>query len=88
AEKMISSNNLKQVGLGIYNFDSAQGALPARVHYTRDLKPGLSWRVHILPYLEQDALFNQFKLDEPWDSPNNKPLIAKMPKFYAKPGSD
>jgi len=88
AEKMISANNLRQIGLGIHNFDAAQGALPARVLYTKDDKPGLSWRVHILPYLEQDALFKQFKLDEPWDSPNNKPLVAKMPKFYLKPGGD
>ena len=42
-------------------------------------KPGLSWRVAILPYLEQDTLYKQFKLDEPWDSPHNKKLIRQMP---------
>jgi len=85
AEKMISANNLRQIGLGIHNFDAAQGALPARVLYTKDDKPGLSWRVHILPYLEQDALFKQFKLDEPWDSPTNRPLIDRMPAVYTSP---
>ena len=37
----------------------------------------------ILPYIEEEALYKEFKLDEPWDSENNKKLIAKMPKLYA-----
>ena len=47
--------------------------------------PLLSWRVAILPYLgeSEKALYGQFKLSEPWDSPNNKALLAKMPKVYA-----
>ena len=40
----------------------------------------------ILPFIEEGQLYNQFKLDEPWDSPNNKKLLAKMPKVYASPG--
>jgi hypothetical protein len=48
--------------------------------------PLLSWRVAILPYVEEDdldKLYKQFKLDEPWDSEHNRKLIAKMPKVYA-----
>jgi RNA polymerase sigma factor (sigma-70 family) len=45
----------------------------------------LSWRVALLPFLEQDALYKQFKLNEPWDSPHNKKLVAKMPAVYAGP---
>jgi hypothetical protein len=48
-------------------------------------KPGLSWRVHILPYIEQDNLYREFKLDEPWDSEHNKKLIEKMPTTYVSP---
>ena len=42
-------------------------------------------RVAILPYLgeSEKALYGQFELSEPWDSPNNKALLAKMPKVYA-----
>jgi hypothetical protein len=53
---------------------------------------GLSWRVAILPYIEEVNLYRQFKLDEPWDSEHNKKLIPLMPKTYesvsrkAKPG--
>lgn len=43
----------------------------------------LSWRVHILPFVEQKELYDQFRLDEPWDSPHNKTLIEKMPAIYA-----
>ncbi|HEV3448193.1 MAG TPA: sigma-70 family RNA polymerase sigma factor, partial [Gemmataceae bacterium] len=42
----------------------------------------LSWRVALLPFLEQDALFKEFHLNEPWDSPHNKKLLAKMPNVY------
>jgi prepilin-type processing-associated H-X9-DG protein len=45
----------------------------------------LSWRVAILPYVEQDNLYKQFRLDEPWDSEHNKTLIDKMPRVYALP---
>ncbi len=48
----------------------------------------LSWRVAILPYLgeSETKLYNEFKLNEPWNSPHNKKLLARMPKIYAPPG--
>jgi hypothetical protein len=49
---------------------------------------GLSWRVAILPYIEQDNLYRQFHRDEPWDSPHNKTLLTQMPKVYAHPNAD
>ena len=39
----------------------------------------------ILPFLEQQALYSKFKLDEPWDSPHNKALISEMPPTYLCP---
>src|SRR5262249_40169050 len=56
--------------------------LPAPAIFTKDGKPLLSWRVAILPYIEEDTLYQEFKLDEPWDSEHNKKLIARMPKMY------
>jgi hypothetical protein len=46
----------------------------------------LSWRVAILPYLGENALYKQFRLNEAWDSPHNKKLLKKMPRVYAPPG--
>jgi hypothetical protein len=43
----------------------------------------LSWRVAMLPYLGQEELFKQFRLDEPWDSEHNKRLVSKMPEVFS-----
>jgi len=54
---------------------------------SRDGKPLLSWRVAILPYLEQQELYGQFHHDEPWDSANNKPLSQTMIKTFVAPNA-
>jgi hypothetical protein len=82
--KETAKNNLKQIGIAMHNFEAAMGFLPAGSYAKGGV--GLSWRVQILPYLEQENLFRQFKMDEPWDSETNKKLIEKMPAVYASPG--
>jgi Protein of unknown function (DUF1559) len=77
-----SSNNLKQIALAFHSFHDTNGVLPAN-QMSKDKKPLLSWRVQILPYIEHDELYKQFKLDEPWDSTHNKKLIDKIPGIYA-----
>ena len=59
--------------------------LPAASSYDPEGKPLLSWRVYVLPHMEQQALFNQFHLDEPWDSEHNRKLIDQMPELFADP---
>ncbi len=82
-----SANNLKQIGLAMHNYaDSMNGTMPPAAVCDKTAKPLLSWRVLILPYIEQDALYKEFKLDEAWDSEHNKKLLAKMPPVYAIPG--
>ena len=54
--------------------------------YGEDGRPLHSWRVLLLPYIEQEGLYKQFRLDEPWDSPHNLTLLPKMPGAYAPPG--
>ncbi len=63
----------------------ATNALPKPAITDKDGKPLLSWRVAILPYIEEAELYNKFKLDEPWDSPHNKALIKEMPSTYLCP---
>lgn len=86
AARQQSANNLKQIGIAMHNYHDANGALPTGASYSKDGKPLLSWRVAILPYVEEQYLYEQFALDEPWDSPRNRPLVDKMPKVYAAPG--
>jgi hypothetical protein len=80
-----SANNLKQLAVAMHNHEAAFGRLPAAAICDKNGKPLLSWRVAILPFIEQDALYKEFHLDEPWDSEHNKKLIAKMPKTYVPP---
>lgn len=83
AHLISSQGNLKQIGLAVIcSADANCGQMPTDV-VDKDGKPLLSWRVAILPFLEQDQLYKQFKLDAPWDSDTNKKLIEKMPKIYA-----
>ena len=83
-----ASWNLRQIGIAFQQYSDQMKSLPAHAIYSKDDKaPLLSWRVAILPYLGQNALYQEFKLDEPWDSPHNKQLIAKMPSIYEPAGS-
>lgn len=77
-------DNLKQIGLALHNYHDTFGRMPNNVYGPKG-ELLLSWRVQILPWLEEDALFRQFKMDEPWDGPNNKALIEKMPKVFRAP---
>jgi RNA polymerase sigma factor (sigma-70 family) len=61
------------------------GGLPGSVP-VQGGKALLSWRVALLPYLGEQHLYKQFKLDEPWDGPHNRKLLDRMPKVYAAPG--
>jgi len=87
ARRAQSTNNLKQIGLAMHMYHDANGRFPARANFDESGKPLLGWRVHILPYIEQQALYKQFHLDEPWDSEHNKKLIPLMPSVYRNPSS-
>jgi prepilin-type processing-associated H-X9-DG protein len=79
-----SEDNLKKIGLAALDCHDVRVAMPSNIFPAddEDNTPLLSWRVALLPYLGQKALYDQFKLNEPWDSANNKKLIEKMPKIY------
>jgi len=87
AARMQSQNNLKQIALACHNYEAAYGHLPHDIT-NKDGKPILSWRVAILPFIEQDALYKKFKLDEPWDSENNKPWSEVAIKIFLSPQAD
>ncbi len=84
------SNQLRQLAIAALNYESSYQKFPAQANYSDDGKPLLSWRVHLLPFMEQDSLYRQFKLDEPWDSPHNIKLLDRnagdlpWPEFRAR----
>ena len=85
ARRVSSNNQMRQMILAGLNYESANQHFPAQASYDKDGKPLLSWRVHVLPYLEHNDLYEQFHLDEPWDSPHNRKLISKMPPIFENP---
>jgi RNA polymerase sigma factor (sigma-70 family) len=80
-----SVQNLKQIMLAVHNYASShESRFPDNIR-DKDGRSLLSWRVAILPFLEEDRLYSRFKLDEPWDGPHNKKLLVAMPKVYWAP---
>lgn len=73
--------------MAMWNYEGKHGHLPAAVVYGKDDKPLYSWRVALLPFIEERELYREFRLDEPWDSPDNARLLMRMPAIYAAPGS-
>jgi hypothetical protein len=87
AKRTQHMNNLRQLALAMISYaDSHQGRMPAAVIRAQDGKPLYSWRVELLPYLEQQALYHEFHRNEPWDSPHNSKLLARMPDVFRLPG--
>jgi phage FluMu protein Com len=86
-EKRLSQNNLKQLFLAISNFNDANNAWPSPNGGQMPIKGRLSWRVAILPYVEQGELYQKFKLNEDWYSPSNRKVLESnpMPKIFASP---
>lgn len=87
ARRNASMNNLKHIMLALLTHESEHKAFPAHANYDDAGKPLLSWRVHVLPYLGQQELYEKFRLDEPWNSEHNRALIAQMPALYLDPSS-
>ena len=84
--RQVRRDNLKQISRALIGYGQTYERLPPAVIYDRTGKPLYGWRVLILPFLEEQDLYRQFHFDEAWDGPNNRPLLARMPKVYALPG--
>jgi prepilin-type processing-associated H-X9-DG protein len=90
ARRMQCSNNLKQIGLGMHNYHDTYMCFPAAVLTDEDGQPMRSWRVAILPFIEQAPLHDQYDYSEPWDGPNNRALHSiSLPAYDcpSDPGS-
>ena len=87
AARMQCQNHLKQIGLAIHNYHDAYGHMPQDIT-DKNGKPILSWRVAILPFIEQAPLFDRYNFDEPWDSPNNRIVGEQMIPVFQCPSSE
>jgi hypothetical protein len=75
-------NSLHAIGLALQAYEREHGRLPPAAIRDAAGRPLLSWRVLLLPYLEQGELYRRFHLDEPWNSPHNRTLLEQMPRIY------
>jgi prepilin-type N-terminal cleavage/methylation domain-containing protein len=102
AARMSCSNNLKQLGLGLHNYSSTNGYFPPgalRSPATGNVstfyqkfgvtKNGIrhSWSVFVLPYMEQDALYKQYNMNEDWASAANDAVRATPLKMWTCPSN-
>jgi hypothetical protein len=83
AENAVLRNRLKQLALAMHNYHDVYKQFPPAAIRDAQGRPLLSWRVALLPFLQENNLYQEFHLDEPWDSPHNKPLVAKMPEVLS-----
>jgi hypothetical protein len=86
--RVVSARNLRRIAEAIRKYHDGHGHYPPAALSDNDGKPLLSWRVLILPQLGEQALYDEFRLDEPWDGPNNVKLLPRMPEVYAAPGTN
>jgi len=81
-------NNLKQIGLALFNYHERYGSFPPAYVADARGKPMHSWRVLLLPFLDQQPLYDKYRFDEPWDGPNNRKLAASIVSVYTCPEDD
>jgi len=85
ARRAQCANNLRQIGLALHNYHDVYGTFPPAVTYSADGKPMHSWRVLLLPFLDQQAMYAQYNFAEPWDSPANSVVTSRIVPTFACP---
>jgi prepilin-type processing-associated H-X9-DG protein len=85
AQRSQCMNNLKQIQLAILNYEAAKRTMPPAYIADAQGRPIHSWRVLLLPFLGETALYNKYNFNEPWNGPNNSKLALQMPDAYRCP---
>ena len=87
ARRMQCSNHQRQVVLALHTYYDVHGAFPPLYTVDGNGRPLHSWRVQILPFIEQNALFDAIRHDEPWDSEWNCQFHDLMPPEFRCPSN-
>jgi len=87
ARRMQASNHLKQLSLAMQNYHDEYQCFPPAVVTDDAGKPLYSGRVLLLPFLEEQSLYDQFDKSQAWNSPANLPLTQKAPSVYMDPSA-
>jgi prepilin-type processing-associated H-X9-DG protein len=87
ARRAECTNNLRQIGIAFHNYHDTYNTFPPAYIPDKDGKPMHSWRVLILPFMEELALYERYNFDEPWDSPGNLAITNTVISAYTCPSS-
>ncbi len=79
--------DLTAIGAAILSFRDDHGSYPPAYLIDDAGTPTVSWRVLLLPYLDEGDLYEQFDLTLPWDDPTNLALADQIPAVYQAEGS-
>lgn len=82
ARDMAAQGPLNQITLALHMYHDEYGSFPPAYIADEKGKPMHSWRVLILPYIEEQTLYSSYDFNEPWNGPNNIKLSAQIPKMY------
>ncbi len=74
--------------MAVANYHETFGCFPPAYVVDRQGKPMHSWRVLILPFMEQKELYDAYDFAEPWDGPNNRKLASRIGSIYLRSGLD
>ena len=85
ARRMVSIRNLKSLALAFHNYHDTYGRFPPAAVVGPDGRPWHSWRILILPFLEEVDLHKRYDFGQPWDAPANLAVAEKMPKVFQDP---
>jgi prepilin-type processing-associated H-X9-DG protein len=88
ARRAMCINNMKQIGVAMQMYHDQYKCFPPAYIPDENGRPMHSWRVLLLPFMEQQAIYEQYDLNEPWDGPNNSRLAGMIDNVYRCPSED
>ena len=83
-----SLNNLRNVGIGVFQYHQQEQAYPIVGTFAPSGEAWHSWMTFILPYMEETPLYRRLDLSLPWNAPRNRPHFAKTIAVYRYPDPD
>jgi prepilin-type N-terminal cleavage/methylation domain-containing protein/prepilin-type processing-associated H-X9-DG protein len=87
AARMQCQNNLKQIGLGLHNYESSTGFFPPAYSLLLSAPSATSWGVYLLPYIEQDNLYKQYNLTGNIGTTPNQTVVSTHLKIFQCPAT-
>ncbi|HUG92760.1 MAG TPA: DUF1559 domain-containing protein, partial [Planctomycetaceae bacterium] len=88
SRRTVCKNNLHQIGVALYSYHDRYGSFPPAYLADENGRQMHSWRVLLLPYLDEEARYEKYRFDEPWGGPNNRRLAVQTPSAYCCPSDN